>query len=133
MKRDIFYTGRLLHTAFSVEVVLDYVSASADEVILSVELAENNSISDVLADKTDDLTLNVIELLLVEFIVVEDDSLSKVTYSEIVNKDGILSDDTVDDVFDSFISSHESHENAVGIDLALVAFSEVVKHRSLVF
>lgn len=55
-----------LHTAADIEVVLDDERAAAEEVVLAVELAEHDSVGDILADETDHLALNVVELLFVE-------------------------------------------------------------------
>ena len=121
-----------LHTAFDIEIVLNDECTSAEEVVLSVELAEDYSVCDILAYKTYHFTLYIVKLLFVELVVVKNYLLCKVADREVVDKYSILRDEVINYCLYRFFSSHESHEHVVGIDFVLVAFCEFVEHRGLV-
>ena len=76
----------LLHSASYIEIILNDKSAAAEEVILAFQLAENDSVSDLLAYQTYHFSLYIVKLLFVEFEVMQNYPLCKMADSKVVDE-----------------------------------------------
>ena len=87
----------LVHSALVKEIILNYKRTSAKEIILSVKLAEYNSVCNIFTYKSYHFSLYIIKLLFIELEIMKNDFLCKVTDSKIVQQNCILGNDIINE------------------------------------